>query len=133
MSDSNSSFKDNARLRYECVIRRRHRMTTAIAACGAMTWDTDRKGYVFAWPVPVDYQPNPVLVVEVDVFDDEERVGSARTMRWISGGETLPIVFPGDDHDGDAATESDDPKPPGLALDFDPDELLREPILVGAR
>lgn len=108
-------------------------MATAIAACGTMTWDSEHKGYVFAWPVPQDYEPNPVLIVEIDVFEGDERVGALRTMRWLYGGQTYPIVFPGDGHDGGENTERDEPKPPGLALDFDPDELLREPILVGAR
>ena len=120
---------------YECVIRRRDRMATAIAACGAMKWDDEAKGYMFRWPIPEGYKPNPVLVVEIDVFDAaEECVGSSRTMRWLHGGQTFPVFYPGHDYgDDDDATDCDEPKPPGIALDFDPDELLRVPVMAGVR
>ena len=120
---------------YECVIRRRDRMATAIVACGAMEWDDEKKGYLFAWPVPEDHKPNPLLMVEIDVFEGDERVGFSRPLRWVYGGQTVPVVYPGPGQDDDPAPERDEPKPPSIALDFDPDELLRVPVMAmaGAR
>jgi hypothetical protein len=115
----------------ECVIRRRDRMATAIAACGTMTWDADAKGYMFKWPVPEGFSPDPLLVVEVDVFEDDEMIGHKRTMVWLHVGQVYPILLVAheDGGDDDDVADDNDPTPPGLALDFDPNDLLRVPML----
>lgn len=115
---------------YECVIRRRHRMGTEIAACGTMSWDAESRFFVFNWTVSEDFQPNPVLVVEIDIYDGDELVGLSRTMQWLHSGQTYPIAFREDDGDDEDDLQRDDPEPPGIALDFDPDELLRKPVRV---
>jgi len=80
---------------YECVIRRRDRMATAIVACGAMEWDDEKKGYLFAWPVPEDHKPNPLLMVEIDVFEGRRASRILSPLRWVYGGQTVPVVYPG--------------------------------------
>lgn len=111
---------------YECVIRRRHRMGTEIAAVGPMVWVQEEKRHIFEWPIPDNFHPSPLLVVEIDVFEKEERVGHARCMRWLDAGQPFRVRFGNDEGDSDGgASEGDEPKPPSLKLDFDPDELLR--------
>ena len=67
---------------YECVIRRRHRLGTEIAACGTMAWDSALKAYRFSWSIPPDFHPTCLLVVEVDVFEDKENPPGVLVRYW---------------------------------------------------
>lgn len=117
-------------LQYECVIRRRHCLETAIAACGPMLWDDEKKGFTFSWIVPDNFEPIPVYVVRVDVFEkdiagNEEIVAQIDPLIRLDRGHGRCFVYPGPPRDDQAIETPDKPKPPGIALTFDPDILLR--------
>ena len=98
-----------------------------IAACGSMPWNDEAKAYVFHWKIPDDFKPDPLLVVEIDVFEDEDRVGGAQLFRWLAAGSEFRAHFPGRRGDNGPGTEEPDmPKPPGMVLIFDLNELLAD-------
>jgi hypothetical protein len=109
-------------------------MGLATAACGEMMWSDEVSAYLFSWPVPPDYQPNPVVVVQIDIFEGEELLVEHRCLRSVYAGQVFPIAYHGDGGPDGGVDEAPDPGPkPALALEFDPDLLLRlQPVLVAA-
>lgn len=114
----------------EIVIRRRDRLSTAIVAVGEMLWDEDSKGYIFTHTVPERFQPCPLVVVEVDVYDGEDHVGHGDCLILMYPGCSQAWIWHGPRRDDDDATEVGDmPKPPGMILTFDPNDLIKAPEL----
>jgi hypothetical protein len=120
---------------YECVLRRIHFLCTEKAAVGRMKWDSDRRLFVFTWKMPVGFKPERIRIVEVDLYDaDNGHIGHAPTFYSMQAGDSFTITYAGRGRGGDDSADDipDGPKPPGVVLDFDPNDLLT-PAPVGAR
>ena len=118
-------------MQYECVIRRRHRMGMEIVAVGPMLWSDEHKAFCFTWRVPEDFTPNPAVIVQVDVYDGDERCGCLELLKFMYRWDACVWRYPGRPRDDDADEgKADDPTPPALALTFDPDTLLQPLVAV---